>query len=164
MAEEDLERNFGFLIADVGRLLKTDYDRRVHESGLTRSQWWVLTHLFRRDGVTQAELADALEIERPALGRLLDRLESSGWVTREVDANDRRAKLVYLTDEVQPIMSDMREIAADVRRDATEGLAARDVEKLVDLLIAIKANVNRRLSATDEDTDAEQVVRSATGS
>jgi len=78
MTQEDLERNFGFLIADLSRLLKTDYDRRVSHTGLTRSQWWVLTTLFfRRDGVTQAELADMLEIERPALGRLLDRLEAA---------------------------------------------------------------------------------------
>lgn len=161
MAEEDLSRNFGFLLADVSRLLKTDYDRRVHHTGLTRSQWWVLTHLYRRDGVTQAELADMLEIERPALGRLLDRLESSGWVTREVDPDDRRAKLVYLTDEIQPIMNDMRKSAADLRRDATEGLDTEDVEKLVDLLIAIKGNVTRHLSTSDEDE--QSMVRSATG-
>jgi len=162
MTQEDLERNFGFLIADLSRLLKTDYDRRVSHTGLTRSQWWVLTTLFfRRDGVTQAELADMLEIERPALGRLLDRLEGNGWVTREVDPSDRRAKLVYLTDEVEPIMSDMRKAAAELRSDATAGLSTDDVEQLVDLLIAIKANVTRHLSASDDDE--APVTKSATG-
>ena len=80
MFREDLSRNFGFLVNDVARLLRTAYDRRVRALGLTRSQWWVVTHLFRASGVTQSELAEMLEIEKPTLGRLLDRLEAKGWV------------------------------------------------------------------------------------
>jgi hypothetical protein len=66
---EDLSRNFGFILNDVARLLRTTYDRRMKALGLTRSQWWVLTHLYRNDGVTQSELAEILEIEKPTLGR-----------------------------------------------------------------------------------------------
>ena len=58
MLREDLSRNFGFLMHDVARLMRTAFDRRVKALGLTRSQWWVLNHLCRNDGVTQAELAD----------------------------------------------------------------------------------------------------------
>ena len=76
MLRENLQRNFGFILHDVARLLRTTYDRRIRELGLTRSQWWVLTHLYRKDGITQSELAENLELEKPSLGRLLDRLES----------------------------------------------------------------------------------------
>ncbi len=143
MLREDLSRNFGFLINDVARLLRTTFDRRVKSLGLTRSQWWVLTHLFRNDGVTQSELADTLEIEKPTLGRLLDRLEAKGWVRRGEDAKDRRAKRVYLTDEVEPVMKTMRAAAAEVRRDALAGLSASRQEQFVDALLAIKANLSR---------------------
>jgi DNA-binding MarR family transcriptional regulator len=71
---EDVSRNFGFILHDVARLLRTVFDRRVKSLGLTRSQWWVLTHLFRNPGATQSELADVLEVEKATLGRLLDRL------------------------------------------------------------------------------------------
>ena len=97
MLRENLERNFGFILHDVARLLRTTYDRRVRELGLTRSQWWVLTHLFRKDGITQSELAETLELEKPSLGRLLDRLEAKAWVRREACPNDRRAKRIFLT-------------------------------------------------------------------
>ena len=68
MFQEDLSRNFGFILNDVARLLRTAFDRRVRSLGLTRSQWWVLNHLFRNDGTTQSELADILEIEKATLG------------------------------------------------------------------------------------------------
>jgi len=141
MLRENLDRNFGFILHDVARLLRTTYDRRVRELGLTRSQWWVLTHLFRKDGITQSELADILELEKPSLGRLLDRLEAKGWVRRAEDARDRRAKRIHLTEAAQTPMKVMREIAAGVREDALSGLSAAEQDRFVDVLLTIKSNL-----------------------
>lgn len=141
MLREDLSRNFGFLLHDVARLMRTAYDRRIRKLGLTRAQWWVLTHLYRSNGVSQTELAETLEIEKPTLGRLLDRLEAKGWVRREHDASDRRVWRVHLTAEVEPALRTMRSIAADLRRDALTGISAAERERFVDTLLAIKENL-----------------------
>lgn len=141
MFREDLSRNFGFLLNDVARLMRTAYDRRIRKLGLTRAQWWVLTHLYRGNGVSQTELADILEIEKPTLGRLLDRLEAKGWVRREHDASDRRVWRVHLTDEVEPALRTMRTIAAELRRNALTGISAAERERFVDTLLAIKENL-----------------------
>lgn len=155
MFREDLSRNFGFILNDVARLLRTAFDRRVKSLGLTRSQWWVLNHLFRNDGVTQSELADILEVEKATLGRLLDRLEAKGWVRRESHAGDRRAKRVFLTEEIEPALKTMRAAAADLRRDALVGLSVEDQTRFVDALLAIKANLSR----TDNGTNGNGAAR-----
>ena len=144
MLREDLSRNFGFLVNDVARSLRTEYDRRVRELGLTRSQWWVMNHLFRNPGLSQSELAEILEVEKPSVGRLLDRLEAKGWVRREHDARDRRAWRVYLADAAEPQMRSLRKRAGELMNDALAGLSAADRERLVDLLLAVKANLARR--------------------
>jgi DNA-binding MarR family transcriptional regulator len=141
MLRENLERNFGFILHDVARLLRTTYDRRVRDLDLTRSQWWVLTHLFRKDGITQSELAETLELEKPSLGRLLDRLEGKGWIRREECSNDRRAKRVFLTEAADTPMQVMREIASGVREDALSGLSSDDRDHFVDTLLTIKSNL-----------------------
>ena len=141
MLREDLSRNFGFLLNDVARLMRTAYDRRIRKLGLTRAQWWVLTHLYRGNGVSQTELAETLEIEKPTLGRLLDRLEAKGWVKREHDAKDRRVWRVHLTAEVEPALRTMRSIAKELRRDALTGISAAERERFVDTLLAIKENL-----------------------
>jgi MarR family transcriptional regulator, transcriptional regulator for hemolysin len=143
MIREDLSRNFGYLVTDVARLMRTVYDRRVRALGLTRSQWWVLNHLFRHPGATQTELAAILEIERPTLGRLIDRLEAKRWVRREHDAKDRRAWRVRLTPAAEPAMRKLRKHAAGLRRDALAGLSVAERERFVDTLLAIKANLTR---------------------
>ena len=154
MLREDLSRNFGFLLNDVARLLRTAYDRRIRELGLTRAQWWVLTHLFRADGITQTELAVVLEVEKPTLGRLLDRLEAKGWVRRTHDARDRRIWRVRLTKEVEPALRTMRAIAAELRRDALAGLSAAERERFVDSLLEIKSNLLRLQSGGPPDNGA----------
>ena len=157
--KERLDRNFGLILHDVARLLRTDFDRRVRELGLTRSQWWVLTHLFREDGLTQTQLADVMEIEKPSLGRLLDRLEAKGWVRREADPTDRRVKRIHLTPDVEPIVATMRSHAADVRADALSGIPDVQREQFVDTLLLIKANLQSlelgEPGAADETAPAE---------
>lgn len=143
MFREDLSRNFGFLLNDVARLMRTTFDRRVKALGFTRSQWWVLNHLFRNDGVTQSELAEILEVKKATLGRLLDRMEQKGWVRREGHAGDRRAKRVFLTEEVEPALKAMRAAAAEIRREAVAGLAVAQQDQFVDALLSIKANLAR---------------------
>lgn len=141
MIKEDLSRNFGFILNDVARLMRITFDRRVKALGLTRSQWWVLNYLFRNNGTTQSELADILEIEKATLGRLLDRMEAKGWIRRQEHSTDRRAKCVFLTDEVEPAVKTMRAAAADLRRDALANFDNIDRERFVDMLLAIKTNL-----------------------
>ena len=142
MERENLDRNFGFLLHDVSRLMRTVFDRRGREIGLTRSQWWVLTMLYAKEGVTQSELADFMDLEKPTLGRLLDRMQEKEWIERRPDGLDRRVNRLYLTEKVQEIMRALRKTAADVRNDALGSMTATEREKFIDTLIKIKNNLS----------------------
>ena len=141
MEREDLDRNFGFLLHDVARLMRTLFDRRGRDLGLTRSQWWVLTMLYAKEGVTQSELADLMELEKPTLGSLLDRLEEKEWVERRADELDRRVNRLFLTDKVQEVMSALRKTAATVRQEAVGDMTTDERERFIDTLIKIKTNL-----------------------
>src|SRR5205823_2555030 len=80
----------GYSITDVGRLLRTVFERRVRAFGLTRAQWLVIARMHRHPGLSQSEVADLLEIEKASAGRLIDRMQAKGWLQRRDDASDRR--------------------------------------------------------------------------
>src|SRR3546814_14598129 len=61
---------FGLLIHDVSRLRRGVVDRALKPLGITRSQWWVLAFLSRRDGMTQTALASDLDLTKVAIGGL----------------------------------------------------------------------------------------------
>ncbi|MEM7425674.1 MAG: MarR family transcriptional regulator [Pseudomonadota bacterium] len=132
--DEDFDSNIGFLVHDVARLMRTMYDRRMAPLGLTRAQWWVLNHLFFHQGISQTELASLLDIEKAALGRLLDRMEAKGWIERRQDDQDKRAKRIFLTENVQPTLQVMRDQAAVTRDEAVRSLSAAERETLTEIL------------------------------
>ena len=94
----DSESNFGFLLHDISRLLRKRFDRRARDLGLTKSQWIVMAHLARHEGIKQSGLAEILEIEPITLARHLDRLGETGWIERRADPADRRVWRLVRTD------------------------------------------------------------------
>jgi MarR family transcriptional regulator, transcriptional regulator for hemolysin len=142
MPSESLDRNLGFLLHDVARLLRKRFDQRARTLGLTRAQWSVLAHLARSEGINQAALAETLEIEPITLVRLLDRLEAAEWVERRPDPNDRRARLLYLKDKARPVLEQMRALGAATREEAMAGLSDATRRRLIETLLAIKANLS----------------------
>jgi len=134
----DERRALGFLIADVARLMRATFDRRVRRIGLTRSQWQVLGLLYRRPGVSQSELAELLEVERPTAGRMIDRLERKGWLTRRADPADRRINRLYLTAEAEGVQAEMGRIATAMLDDAMALLAEEEREALADMMERMK--------------------------
>jgi len=131
----------GYLIGDVSRMIRTVYDRRVEPLGLTRAQWRVMTRLNRLESCTQTELATELEIEKPTLGKLIERLESKGWVERRVDENDARSKRLFLTAAARPLLTEMAGLADEVIEGVFAGIGADKSAQLRETLSRIKGNL-----------------------
>ena len=141
--EEDYENNIGFLIHDVARLMRNLYDKRMSVLGLTRSQWWILNYLFFNEGINQSEFANLLDIEKGPLSRLLDRMESKGWVIRKIDKKDKRIKNIFLSKKIKPLIVEMRNKAQLTREEALSDLNEKEVKKLRYFLKIIKITLNR---------------------
>ena len=141
------------LVIDVGRLMRTDFDRRAARFGLTRAQWRAVKRLHREEGLRQRELAELLEIEPIALGRVLDRLEKSGFVERRADPSDRRAWRLYLTPRAHAIAGAMDELAKDAVADMLAGIRAADLAVASNVLAQAKANLLRLAKDSQEKED-----------
>lgn len=150
--------NVGYLIGDVSRMIRTVYDRHVEPLGLTRAQWRVMVYLNRLENCTQTELANALEIEKPTLGKHVERLEAKGWVTRQPDARDARSKILSLTPAARPVLDTMFERANQVLDGIFDGIGSEDADRLTATLMQIKSNLTGMMdaqSATRVTTGAE---------
>ena len=131
----------GFMIVDVARLLRAEFDRRTAGLGLTPAEARTLSHVARRGPIRQAALAESMGIEAMTLSSCLDRLEAQGHVRREPDPSDRRAKLVDTTDAAGPALDKIFAASAAMRADMTVGLDAAGVEEFRRMLMAIRANL-----------------------
>jgi MarR family transcriptional regulator, transcriptional regulator for hemolysin len=137
------KREFAFLVTDVARLLRTYADYKAGQFGITRAQWAVLARVDRAEGLTQAELAEELDLQPITLTRLLDRLGESGLVERRADPSDRRVKRLFLTPAARPLLERLDCLGEELMNAATAGLAAEDIERLLSGLVPVKENLRR---------------------
>ena len=144
---DSLDRNLGFLLHDVARLMRRRFEQNARNLGLTRSQCQVLAHLARNEGIQQSALADILEVEPITLTRILDRLEDGGLVERQAHPTDRRVRLLRLTEAARPLLAEIFAIGALTRGEAVEGVSDEDRDRLFEVLSSMKANLIAKSAA-----------------
>jgi MarR family transcriptional regulator for hemolysin len=142
----DLDRSFGFLVHDVARLFGRRFNQRaLLFLGLTRAQCKVLGYLARNEGINQAGLADLLEIKPMTLVRQIDRMEEDGWIERQPQPGDRRARRLVLTDKARPILARILDLSNEIRAESFAGLSKEDGKQLIELLRRVHGNLSERV-------------------
>jgi DNA-binding MarR family transcriptional regulator len=134
---------FGYTIADIQRLLRRVFDRRAGDLGLTRAQWMALSRIERAEGLTQTELAQELDMETIAVGRVLDRLQAAGFVERRADPDDRRCWRLYRAPKSDEVMAGMKVIAGQLREEVLAGVDPDDFATTMRVLGKVKETLNK---------------------
>lgn len=135
------DRSFTYALHNVTCLLRKHFDRRAIRFGLTRAQWRALKSIRRREGLSQSELAELLEMEPIAVGRVLDRLVAADFVERRADPNDRRRWCLHLTARAHEVTDDMEVLAAELRQEALVSVGQADFEAFERVLERIRSNL-----------------------
>lgn len=143
---------FGFLIHDVSRLRRIVIDRALKPVGITRAQWWVLSFLGRRDGMTQTALAGDLDLTKVAVGGLLERMQQGGLVERRTDQRDGRIKRVFLLAAGTRLLSTIRANIEQVEFDILADIDEEALEATAETMLQIKRKL-RRMAGTDESEE-----------
>lgn len=148
MKRPHLQREILFELSDVARSMRTYIDQCAREHGMTRAQWAALVRLERQEGMSQAELAESLEIQPISLVRLVDRLCEQGVVERQPHPRDRRANRLYLTEKGRETLASFvplgREIAAALLASIDEAQGTDLLQKLLLIKSNIKGAAGKR--------------------
>ena len=132
------------LLSDTSRFFRRRFDARARSLGVSRAQWQVLFALSRNEGINQAGLAEALDVETITVGRMVDRLEDAGLVERRADPADRRAWRLHLTDRARPVLDQLRDVSNEVTAEALAGIDNDEQAALAELLTRLRANLCKR--------------------
>lgn len=126
-------------ILRLARELRTALDQQCAALGLTSQQAGLLIHVFT--GLNSGkQLAEALGTDSAGITRLLDRLETKGYLERSPDPTDRRAQAISLTQAGRALIPDLpglfEDVAAAMLRDVDAGRVYLDTSTMLDNLRA----------------------------
>ncbi|PSJ62426.1 MarR family winged helix-turn-helix transcriptional regulator [Pseudaminobacter soli (ex Li et al. 2025)] len=128
-------------LSKVSRKMRTLFDARVRERGLTLARARTLMRISDGQAVNQKELAEELEIENATLVRLIDGLETQGLIERRAVDTDRRAKQVAMTTAGEAAADLVMEMARGLRRDLLAGIDDADLDVTLDVLRRMAQNI-----------------------
>jgi MarR family transcriptional regulator, organic hydroperoxide resistance regulator len=97
-----------------------------------------LANLADRGALSVRELSAETGTRATTLTGVLDRLESRGYLTRELDATDRRSFRLPLTEAGQAVAARVRAAVADIEHDALAGLSATQMAGFQAVITALR--------------------------
>ena len=130
-SDEQLSRRFSRALQEGGRAWRQAHERQLKACGLTAAGWSAVAALAdleraARDGVqapaahppSQTELAQQLGVDGATLVATIDRLAAAGLIERTQGRQDRRVKLVVLTQQGRALEEKLRSQAEVLQREA----------------------------------------------
>ncbi|KIN61586.1 Transcriptional regulator, MarR family [Sulfitobacter noctilucae] len=136
----------GFLISTAARLMRAAFEREIENSqiGVTSGEARVLAHMSVNGAMRQHHLADRLGVAAMSVTAFLDKLESLGLIQRSADPNDRRAKIVTLTQAAEPILGKIHLAGSRATEAAFAGISAEDFDLFRTVCHKLCANLDER--------------------
>lgn len=140
MVSDGIDR-LGFLIHDVQRLMRKRFETRASGLGLSSAQWRLMVRVAKEEGISQARLAELLEIEPISVSRLVDRMEEGGWIERRADAADRRVRMIFPTAKASEAYAEVKSLAGEVYEQSLAGVSLEHRRVLIKALEAMAENL-----------------------
>lgn len=135
----------GPLFKVIHERMQTAADADLKAQGLTFAQGQVIVFLAEHGSrALQKEIEASLGVSHPTVTGLVSRLEKSGFVRTWTDAEDRRNKVVELTDKARETGDRLRGTMHERDRALLAGLDEREQAELIRMLKQVYANVCQR--------------------
>ena len=129
-----------------GRLIRMYYSRiqsQLAEVGLYRGQPPILMLLYKNDGMSQKEMARALNLSPATMTVTLKRMEKAGLVLREMDEHDQRILRVHLSEKGREMCETGESRIGVVTAELLEGFTLEEQQQFNEYLGRIARNMER---------------------
>lgn len=110
--------------------------------GVTPVQFAALNAVVASPGIDQRTLAASIGFDTSTIGGVVDRLESRGWVQRQVSREDRRARLLHVTTEGQRLLQDVSDAVMTTQERILAPLQEDERQEFLRMLKVLVATNN----------------------
>ncbi len=144
----DAEISFGCMTAELGFHLRRGqvaaFKHFAHSvtaaEGITPGLYGMLQVIANNPGLTQSRLAEAMEVDRSSIVKVVNQLEDKGLIRRTASPNDRRSYWLRMTPDGKLALRRIEEAVARQDREFSAALSDDERQTLIALLRRLYAN------------------------
>jgi len=142
--EFDKTRSAGFLANHMARLFAKGLQQEIRALGLAPAQFMTLLALWEKDGLTQRELVERLDVEQATMANTLTRMERDGLIVRRAHPEDGRSQSIHLTQKSISLREPATSAARAVNGVAFGNLGEDERNAFLDLTRRVIESLQKR--------------------
>lgn len=136
------EGQMSYAIYQLARAHRARAAAILREMDLHPGQELLLMHLLDRDGQTQSELLESLDVDHSTISKALRRMQDAGLLVREPAEHDRRVMVVHLTDKGRAMREPIAAMWRALEETSARNLSAEQAESFVRIAYSIADAIN----------------------
>ncbi|MCT1526474.1 MULTISPECIES: MarR family winged helix-turn-helix transcriptional regulator [Sphingobacterium] len=149
------DNTIDYFLKTAWQTVANKYNVIASQHGFTQAAGYILINIHR-EGTPVSQIANSTGVKTTSLSRVLNNLESLGFIYRETSDTDKRSVKVYLTE----LGREKRGIAKDVVREFNEFLNNSFTDRERTTLIKALAKINElALNYAPEKKIAQTVIK-----
>jgi len=137
-------RQGGFLISKIKQISGRIFNRKLKKydiNDVNTAQGRIIFSLWQKDSIAITELARQTALGKTTLTSMLDRLEQSGHIVRNVDEKDKRTVLVSLTEKSKLLEDRYEAVSKEMTSLFYAGLSEKQIDEFENTLEHILSNL-----------------------
>jgi len=154
-AKNNMPPSAGRQIARLSRAAQVYFQYRFSPLGIGPAQGITLHYLSRNDGIDQMELCTRMNLDKSSLATQLKKLEEHGYIIRETDNGDRRAKSIFITPKTMKIADELHAVFTSWTELLLKDLTNVERERLFMLMNKLWTNAEAALNALRQHEKTE---------
>lgn len=126
-----------FLLSKALQSVNQVSKSKLSSCGVTPVQYALLRLLWKRDGQFGYELGEKLLLDSATITGIIDRLEQNEFIERRVDHQDRRNKIIFLTEKGRSMEASLSEQMAEMNKEILSDFDEEEIRRLKKILFDI---------------------------
>lgn len=127
-------QSLSFYVTLLSKEFTSYCNKRLAEVGLMQGQLYFILYVGKHPGCAPKELVQALRMDIGHTNRSLARLEQSGLLVQEINPEDRRARILRLTEAGKKAFELSHELFAQWDQEVLAGFSEEEQEQMMKLL------------------------------
>ncbi len=121
-------KRYGKYIAMIMKYTHSYLDKELKNVSIGRGEFSHLMHLYEKDSVSQDYLAKKICVDKGSTAKVIKSLLKDGYIARDVDPSDKRAKLITLTDQAWDLKKEMTSLLREWDKIVKEDISDEDYD------------------------------------
>ncbi|MBM7624553.1 MarR family winged helix-turn-helix transcriptional regulator [Sporohalobacter salinus] len=121
-------------------------DQKLKPYDISHGQVLLLIALYKQDGIYPKTLCDIYNINKAAVGRGLKKLKNINFITKETDPQDKRRRLIYLTDKAREFQPKLKRALNSIEAEMKTDLTKKEIKTFFKVIKKICNNLGAEIN------------------